>query len=93
MSQEITYTLTQRDYLVLRDAPGEAFYDLEYHLEQGDYFGLLATILGACIDAKKDASDLSLDDYQLHLLEKTRRDLALLHNTHTIVPRGEMSEI
>ena len=74
----------QSHYFLLFDRPRapEEFYDLEFHLAQGDYFGVVAGALGLIIDEYRERGEQAA--YHRRLLGKIRHDLASLHKTHTI---------
>ena len=80
-----------RTFQVLRDRPhtSKELYDLDFHLKQGDYFGMLAGALGFIVEdyPKKDARQ-----YVDRLLRKMQHDLAALHKTHDIIPKHNTRE-
>ena len=72
--------------LSLHDAPDNALYDLEFHLKTEDYLGLVAGSLGMFIDDYANKGDND-SKYKTALLRKIQKDLAKLHDTHTLVPK------
>jgi hypothetical protein len=76
--------------LVLHDKPQDHnyFYDLDFHLENDDYLGTIAGMLGFVIeDYAKNDTDIQNEDPHLILLRKIKHDLAKLNKTHKIVSR------
>ena len=91
MQSALMYTIDRRVTL-LRDTPYEhkTFYDLEFHLKNGDYFGVLAGMLGFIIDDYAQKTDTK-SVYYASLLRTIQRDLASLHRTHDIIPKPKLS--
>ena len=86
-------TLTRA--LLFRDQPidDERKERLDFHLNTGDYFPMLATILGFAQENVQDcacsAEDGEIASIEKDVLEKTRKDLMYLHQNYRIVPISE----
>ena len=72
----------------LKDKENSVLYDLGYHLDHDDYFGVLGVIIGSIRDDYDTKTDPRSQEVT-SLLSKMQRDLAYLHKTHTIKPKGQ----
>lgn len=72
-------------FFVFRDATDDHRIErLEFHLKNGDYFPMLATILGFLQETVKDCAK---DNVQYQLVQDVRKDLMHLHKNYTIKPK------
>lgn len=73
-------------FFTFRDAEDDRRIErLEFHLKSGDYFPMLATILGFVEETVKDCAK---DDVQYGLIQKVRKDLMHLHKNYRIEKKG-----
>jgi hypothetical protein len=66
---------------------------LSFHLQTGDYFPMLATILGFVEESVQDCSCTAVDalaPLERDVLKGTRHDLMYLHKNYRIVPISEV---
>ena len=66
---------------------------LSYHLQTGDYFPMLATVLGFVQESVQECSCSSEDrlaPLERDVLKGTRHDLMYLHKNYRIVPISEL---
>ena len=65
--------------------------ELEFHLESGDYFPLLATVLGFLEEGMRqcETGPLETAPVEATVIEDFRRDLIHLHKNYQILPKGE----
>lgn len=63
--------------------------ELEFHIESGDYFPLLATVLGFLEEGMRQCETGSLDTapVQATVIEDFRKDLIHLHKNYQIRPK------
>lgn len=71
----------QSNTLVLRDSPQR----IDYHIRTGDYFSVLATMVGFIEDAL--SSENGMTEEQKALAHELRTDLRYVQANYTIVPR------
>lgn len=72
-------------FFVFRDAADDHRIErLEFHLKNGDYFPMLATILGFLQETVKDCAK---DSTQYQLVQDVRKDLMHLHKNYRIEPK------
>ncbi len=72
-------------FFTFRDAEDDRRIErLEFHLNAGDYFPMLATILGFLQETAKDCAK---DDVQYELIKKVRKDLMHLHQNYRITKK------
>ncbi|HWU24723.1 MAG TPA: hypothetical protein VN086_03140 [Candidatus Paceibacterota bacterium] len=67
--------------LVLRDSPQR----IDYHIRTGDYFSVLATIVGFIEDSLASQNGMTAE--QKALAHELRTDLRYVQANYTIVPR------
>jgi hypothetical protein len=63
---------------------------LRFHLKTGDYFPLLATILGFLEETVKEcdcSAEAELAPMEARVIETVRKDLAYLNKNYHIVPK------
>jgi hypothetical protein len=87
-SVERVYGVLSPYVLVLRDElpEKERLERLNFHLAAGDYFPLLATILGFAEESLSTCSDTEgLSARQVELLRSVKKDLMHLHANYRIV--------
>lgn len=67
----------------------ERLRQLEYHIESGDYFPLLATVLGFLEEGMRECETgvLTLAPIEAEVIEGFRRDLIHLHKNYKIAPK------
>lgn len=70
--------------LFIRDNPEQDQKHLLFHIETGDYFATLATILTLTMDLSPN-----LDKQSKEVLAKAHRDLVYLQKTHAIVSKDK----
>lgn len=77
-------------YWILRDGDSDRIERLTFHIEQGDYFPFLATVIGMLADTIA-TGDPSSDPAktQRAFAEDLRNDLMYLHEHYTITPRPQ----
>jgi hypothetical protein len=85
--QTLTYAISTR-YWTIHDEPRRDS-NLHFHLQSGDYFAMLATLLGALGDALRDniARHESPSLRHIDMLEKLRSDLNFLQRNYRIESR------
>lgn len=88
-----TYTPHQPIFLLFRDqSPESTPPSLLHHVEQGDYFGTLATVLnfvrGALIDDLYDPANRTMSKARsISVLEGMKDDLIHLQNNYDIIKK------
>lgn len=69
----------------LRDAPShERKGSIKFHIEQNDYFGTLATVLGLIADSSQQGDDAARERSAKALID-LRDELLYLQSTHKIL--------
>ena len=71
-------------YWVIRDAASDRIERLTFHIDNGDYFPFLATVVGMLGETIKAAGG---DPMQASFAESTRQDLLWLHERYAITER------
>lgn len=68
----------------------ERLRQLEFHIQSGDYFPLLATVLGFLEEGMRECETgtLTLAPVEAEVIENFRRDLIHLHKNYTIAPKA-----
>jgi hypothetical protein len=69
---------------------------LTFHLNTGDYFPMLATVLGFVQESVSDCTCSATDELlpiEKDVLENARFDLLYLHKNYRIVPITEIDEV
>jgi len=68
----------------------ERLKELQFHLESGDYFPLLSTVLGFLEEGmrKCEMGVLAFAPIEADVLEKFRKDLIYLHKNYDIQPKA-----
>ncbi|MGE5540970.1 MAG: hypothetical protein ACM3TU_01650 [Bacillota bacterium] len=68
----------------------ERLQELQFHLESGDYFPLLSTILGFLEEGMRQCEQgvLALAPVEAEVLENLRMDLIYLHKHYEISPKS-----
>jgi hypothetical protein len=61
---------------------------LEFHIKNGDYFPMLATILGFIEETIKQCDKSELAERQYALLKDVKKDLMHLHQKYRIEKKG-----
>lgn len=84
-----TYQPLASTYLTLRDLYGEddeRIQHLLFHLETGDYFAMLATIMGFIEESLQSAAvkNEPLKERELALIRDLKKDLMYLHENYYI---------
>ncbi len=78
-------------YECLEDTSGnpERLKQLEFHIESGDYFPLLATVLGFLEEGMRECEtgSLTLAPVEAKVVEDFRKDLIHLHKNYEIQPK------
>lgn len=71
----------------------ERLEQLKYHLETGDYFPLLSTIMGFMEEAMYECQTgtLTLAPMEAEVIRQMREDLIHLHNHYEIRPKAATS--
>ncbi|HYF28742.1 MAG TPA: hypothetical protein VEA36_00040 [Candidatus Paceibacterota bacterium] len=80
------YALRSR-YWIIRDADEERLTRLTFHIEQGDYFPFLATVIGMLGETASRCGPAGMAQEQARFAEEMRKDLLHLHEHYTIAPR------
>ena len=65
---------------------------LDFHLKTGDYFPMLATILGFIQESVGECACTTVTEMvpiETKLIQNVRKDLAYLHKNYRIVPHAE----
>ena len=70
--------------------PREELGHLEFHLESGDYFLYLASLLGFIEETLVAGDSEDSVKLQAEAVRATRRDLRALHQRYAIAPRGTL---
>jgi hypothetical protein len=84
------YPVLRRHYWLVRDKPAdERRATLMRHIESGDYFAVLATILGFLEETVRACHEQQtpMDITQVRVIESLREDLKFLHESYRIVPK------
>lgn len=79
----------QPSYLLLFDADDERLKGLQFHIEQGDYFPFLATIIGMLGESVAQCENADEESMQAKFVEGLKKDLLYLHEHYEITPRKE----
>ena len=67
---------------------------LEYHLQTGDYFPLLSTVMGFFEEAMRECQTgpLVLAPMEAEVIRQMREDLIHLHNNYEIRPKQDAGD-
>lgn len=82
------YRPIRSEYWIIRDADDDRIERLAFHIERGDYFPFLATIigmLGETVTSEGTSSEAVKE--QAAFAEQVRKDLLYLHERYVITPR------
>ena len=76
-------------YGCAHDTEPERIQQLEYHIETGDYFPLLSTVLGFMEETMQECETgtLSLIPMEADVIRQMRKDLVHLHTHYDILPK------
>lgn len=82
------YRPIRSEYWIIRDADDDRIERLAFHIERGDYFPFLATIIGMLAEtvATEGASSEAAKE-QAAFADEVRKDLLYLHERYVIMPR------
>jgi hypothetical protein len=87
MTQETSVTVidypVNKEMFVLRDTIEE---HIDFHIEAGDYFNFLATVIGLFEERLAEASDA---EHERALAKKIRCDLRYVNATYKIIPKAD----
>ncbi|MES2994976.1 MAG: hypothetical protein V4681_03020 [Patescibacteria group bacterium] len=84
------YALPTPLFWVFRDADDDRIERLRFHIEQGDYFPFLATIVGMLRETASSCEAVVPEaGAQSTFAEDVRKDLIYLHENYTIAPKQE----
>lgn len=87
---ERTYAIASPYWFIADAAPEDPLARLEFHIEAGDYFPFLATIIGMLSEAASECiKPGSPEAIQLAAALQARKDLLHLHERYLITPRKE----
>ena len=75
----MAYALTPR-FLLVRDTPER----IDFHIEHGDYFAFLATLMGFMEERLGSCCE---DSKEYQLAQDLRKDLCYVHQKYAIVPK------
>lgn len=75
----MSYIIAPR-FLLVRDTPER----IDFHVEKGDYFALLSTVMGFL---QESLADCAKGSKEYELTKDLRKDLRYLHENYRIVPK------
>ena len=77
--------------LIINDSPER----INFHIESGDYFAFLATIMGFMEEALGKCESDAVSEREKFLARELRHDLRYVQANYTILPRalGDVQEI
>jgi len=81
------YAPIRSPYWLLRDGDEERLARLHFHIEQGDYFPFLATVIAMLGDTVARCEGAEAGSMQVNFVEEMRKDLLYLHERYDITPR------
>lgn len=76
--------------LVIMDSPvdAERLSRLTFHIQAGDYFPFIATVLGFVQDTLADRGEMTpLERMQSEQIDRLRKDLIHIHEHYDLVPK------
>jgi len=82
-------------YMCAHERSPERLEQLQYHLETGDYFPLLSTIMGFMEEAMRECQTgtLTLVPMEAEVIRQMREDLIHLHTHYEIKPKAQLESV
>lgn len=84
------YLIHASAYWVIADSPADAerLARLRFHIEAGDYFPFVATVLGFVKDTLSGRGELTpLERMQSEQIDALRKDLIHIHERYDLIPK------
>jgi hypothetical protein len=76
-------------YGIVESISDDAHSRLLFHVKTGDYFAVLATVLGFVEESLSEKAPDALEEKELALVQKLRENLIYLHQNYRIEPKEE----
>lgn len=88
-SYTTTYQITRRAWIVQDAPPEDRKRDIAFHVQGGDYFATLATIMMLVADSLQDdrTHGETPSEFSIGTLQKLKDELMHLHENYTILPK------
>jgi hypothetical protein len=87
---EHSYEILLSKFWTIQDAADDSRLErLKFHLEQGDYFPFLATVVGFLKETAETCRESNeVTDAQMAFTDELRKDLIYLHENYQLAPKA-----